>query len=161
MNSLQQNLKALFQKKISDSMTLVCYDNSQVVAGDRWLIEISCKVIIKNKKEFWTSICEEDTELLECIKEKIGQELVYSFLKKKFFVDDSEKETVLYKLVDQMKENTMQYISHPEFPMNFFTQQYNLVRDECLTLNDQKHNVTKADKNDEPADFSHLFKTAN
>jgi len=151
------NRKLINQQRLSNGIVLSIYDRSQPVAGDRWLIKIECEAALPLHEEFFREIKEEDTELLGAIRQKLGETLVFSVMKERFFVAEPEADGAREELVGQVHDNMADYLQKPSFPKKLFARRYAEVKKICLLARHAKQTEEQAD-DDGPADFSACFK---
>ena len=120
------------QQQLDNGMELVLYDRSRVLAGDRWLVELTCESCIPVAAGSWQIMAGEDPRLLPAIREMLGEKLVFASNKKRNFVAAEERETVLQEMVHQVRSSILGYLNRPDFPTKLFQKQYQEARQKIL-----------------------------
>jgi hypothetical protein len=146
-------------RKTGNIMTINFIDRSRKIAGDRWLVELVGELEIPITENFWTVVSENDIDLLDCIRKKLGDRLQFSISRIRNFVADSEKEAVSAELISRFEENILPYMDKPDFVRKLFMKKFNEARDKCTS--DQytsPNDAQPVEEDDGPADFSDLFK---
>ena len=64
------------------------------------------------------------TEEINKIKEVVGEKIVFEKTTQRFFVDQALKQQVLDQLIDDFKQNILNYLNHPDFARKFFLKTY-------------------------------------
>lgn len=144
------------KKKLSNGMALIVRDKSRKVAGDRWNVKVNCEAAIPVAQERFHGV-QEDADLLERIRARMGDTLVFSVTKERHFVAEDEKEAVLARLVRQLFDNAASYIDRPDFPEKLFAARYEDARKYCLLVS-RMPPVDSGDEDEGPADFSACFR---
>ncbi len=144
------------KKKLSNGMALTVRDMSRKVAGDRWNVKVDCEAAIPVAPDRFNGR-QEDAELLEKIRARMGDTLVFSVTKERHFVAEDEKDAVLAGLVQQLLDNAATYIDRPDFPEKLFVARYEDARKHCQLVS-RMQPVDSGDEDDGPADFSACFR---
>ena len=147
----------ILSKKVNETTTISFHDKCRKIAGDRWYVEILCKITVIASENLWKEVSENDPHLLSCIRQKIGNELTYSISRIKNFVDEKQKDTLSLEIMKQMEDNLMQYFKMESFETKLFEKIYQEERVACLAAKNMEESPPDA-SDDEPADFSHLFR---
>ena len=148
-------------KKISDNISITYFDRSRKITGDRWMVELTGEVEIPVSETFWHTVKEADKNLLNCIREKIGEMLHFSVTRNQNFVDEKEKQKILDMMVKRFEENIIHYLDNPDFTQKLFLKKFNEAKTQCLSVGYQTPEAEGDPTEDDdqgPADFSHLFK---
>jgi hypothetical protein len=147
------------RRELAGGMSLLLYDQSRRCAGDRLMAELACRATVPVTESMWKSKAGEDSELLNCIRERMGGELAFSLEKVRNFIPQDEKENVMEELISQMEAHMMRYLESPRFPEKLFEKRYEELREQCL-LDRWREGLGEADEEDEgPSDFSFLFRS--
>ena len=140
-------------------MAINFIDRSRKIAGDRWLVELVGEMEIPFAKDLWDPVTESDHDLLDCIREKLGDRLRFSISRIRNFVADDEKEDVLNELISRCEENIVPYTNKPDFVRKLFMKNFNEARKKCLTdRHTAQQDEETAVEDEGPADFSDLFR---
>ena len=124
--------KVIERQKLDNGMEFVLSERSRIMAGDRWLVELLCEAYVPVDDSFWEVVSDEDPNLLATIKEKLGNKLVYSFSKKRNFVDAGERERTLQVMMQQINSTILKYLHKAAFPLSLFKKQYQDTRQKVL-----------------------------
>ena len=124
--------KILERKKLDNGMELILYDRSRITAGDRWQVDLQCETNIPIHESYWANIADEDPQLLADTRKMLGEELVFVINKKRNFIDDKERDTILQQMVEQVHENILEYLKRPDFPLQLFKKQYRDARQKVM-----------------------------
>lgn len=149
--------KIIHTKKLDD-ITISFIDNSRPVAGDRWYIEIVCNATLPCTAELWTTVPDSDTMLLDCIQNAMGTHLLFSITRSRIFIADDTKDSIVNELIKQVDENILHYVNKQSFRNKLFEKKYQEARERCLTATTDKEISAEIQEEEEPVDFSHLFK---
>ena len=114
--------KLLTKINLDNGLTLELYDQSKILAGDRWLVLVIASVNVDVKKEYFEGF-DSDVPFNE-IKASLGEKVTYSYEKSRHFIDESEKDEVLLSLKDNYLKSDLQYLSSPEFPQKLILSKY-------------------------------------
>lgn len=103
---------------LENHLTLKIYDESIKMIGDRWLVNMVARInvpldeaLIQKSKDFSVN--------KDKIKKALGKEVVFEHKSNRIFVDESEKESIFQEMYDNYIDNTLPYLSHPNFPERF------------------------------------------
>ena len=144
---------------VNATTTISFHDESRKITGDRWFIEIICTVHVSVSEDLWKDVSGNDPHLLACIRENIGSKLTYSISRTKNFVDEKEKQALSLEIVKQIEDNLLEYLELPSFKTKLFEKRFQEERLNCLAGKNMEEPPSVADNDDdEPTDFSHLFK---
>ncbi len=113
-------MKPLLIKTIDleNHLTLKLYDESIKMIGDRWLVTLVARMkvpldeaLIRKSRDFSAN--------KDKIKKALGQEVVFEHKINRIFVEENEKESIFQELYDNFIDNTLPYLSRPNFPERF------------------------------------------
>ena len=108
---------------IKKNITLNLYDSSKKLAGDSWLV----KLIVQMEIPVMAALIQEDSELVDIvteIKKVLGEKVLFEQVLERIFIDDAKKEAVLKELTESFLDNTLNYLSHKEFPKRYVLKKY-------------------------------------
>lgn len=103
--------------ELGNNLKLKIYDSSKKMAGDRWLVSLTARIKIPvdpNSKLFSGSEYSKEE-----IDRLLGSEVLFEQKRERFFIDEKNKESVFNQLCDSFIDNTISYLSHPDFPKKF------------------------------------------
>jgi len=105
--------KAIREFSLPNGLSVSIYHHSHRYFGDyfRIRVEIICRIPLRT--EFFT----EDGALAQAIM-MLGNEVVYTCIKEQMGVPSANLEKALEKLVASFSDNSLPYISSPQFPGN-------------------------------------------
>lgn len=107
-------MKLLELIKLPNGLELEFWDESRPVAGDRWYVGLRALVPIPIPE------ASEDTgQGIALIKEALGKEACYQHLMERHFISCEQVPSVLREMRESFLANSLQYVSHPEFPTRF------------------------------------------
>jgi hypothetical protein len=153
------------EKKLSNSMRFKLYDHSRRLAADRWLIRLRGEGRIALGAELCAGMGEGDSELQGVIRERLGDELVFTMKKERHFVAEEEKQEVLSELLAQVDNHLLAYLAKPSFPAKLFRRRYEELKARIFIEREQERRATADKEEDEenegPADFSSCFRDAS
>jgi hypothetical protein len=153
------NQKVISSRKLHNNVSITFIDNSRPIAGDRWYIEVICRAVLQEPADLWTAVPDHTPELLDCIRGRMGNQLVFSTTRKRNFIAEGDKSSIIDELISQVEENILQYINNPTFRRKLFARNYQAARARCLAAETRPQATAEfADGDDGPSDFSHLFK---
>ncbi len=149
------------QRSLENNMTLTVYDQSKKMAGDRWLIKIVCEAELPVDEGFFSRLSEADLALQAEVREAMAGSVKFSATKERTFIAETERATLVKRMVADILTNMVAYMNRPEFPERLFARKYEELRLACSTarhyrsLPDKEHD---GDADEGPADFSACFK---
>ena len=115
--------RQLEQITLNDGHKARLSDASRQISGDRWtvslLVEIDIPIVNSLFKQGKIL-----TEEINKIKEVIGEKIVFKKTTQRFFVDQTLKQQVLDQLIDDFKQNILDYLNHPDFARKFVLKTY-------------------------------------
>ena len=103
--------------ELGNNLKLKIYDNSKKMAGDRWLISLIARINIPVDATF--KLLSDSESCKEEIDRLLGSEVIFEQKRERFFIDEKNKEFVFNELCESFVNNTISYLSHPDFPKKF------------------------------------------
>jgi hypothetical protein len=149
--------RKLLEQKLDNRTVLALYDRSRQIAGDRWVIRIHGEARFPMDPNFFSHIDEEDPELLSMVKERLGNELVFTLSRERNFVSEEEKEQLISELVGKVRANLTGYLGLPEFPEKLFRKQYEEQKRKAIIDREIMSRREAAAEEEFPADFPSCF----
>jgi hypothetical protein len=95
---------------LSNGLTLTISDSSRRIAADTIKVEVTFQVKIEVLESFFAS----SGDYLK-VKNASGDELTYEHKMERSFVNDKDEESVRTELLDTFKNNSLHYLSSPNF----------------------------------------------
>jgi len=144
-------------RELANGVRLKILDLSRKVAGDRWLVRISCEAEIPVLEEHLELPGDVDPEVVASARRELGEAFVFRIERERNFVDEREKSGVLDGMVEAVRSNMVQYLSNPAFPSKCCAKRFS----ELLDAEKRRRVLaagSAADEDAGPADFSYLFK---
>lgn len=144
------------QKRLTNGMVLSVYDRSRKVAGDRFFVKIECEIALPVHAGFFDKRNENDPELFEEIKQKIGETILFSIPKERNFVAEPDKDSIVSEFIGQVSSNMLTYLDNSVFAQKLFEHRYEEIKKAVLAERcDNRKDEPEED--DGPADFSACF----
>ena len=91
--------KLIKQQRLENGIELFMYDQSRLMAGDRWQVELKCEAHIPIEKSFWDIVEHEDSQLASEISKILGDRMVFVTTRQRNFVDIKEQEPVFQEMM--------------------------------------------------------------
>lgn len=107
---------------LQNGLTAELYDYSRLIAGDRWLLGLLCKIEMPVADEIF-SIKKEWEALKEPFITQNGQTIFFKLKKEKIFIDHKNKDNEFDELLRQLKEHSLIYMGHTRFLSGFLKRQ--------------------------------------
>ena len=104
---------------LPNGLSMEIWDASRPIAVDTVKVGLAIKVKIAIKPEYF-----ENPDQFEATKKIFGPELIFEYNKERTFVDKDSKEAVFTELLNEFKENSLDYISRPTFPSKMAKSKY-------------------------------------
>lgn len=124
--------KRLIERLIlSNGLALELWDQSHLIAGDRWLVSLLATVEIPVLPEYFSAVDDSQKAYQDTIA-AYGDKLVFSQEKVRHFVDEGETENVLAGLRQRLKDNLAGYISNPKFASRYALKKYGDLQERVL-----------------------------
>jgi hypothetical protein len=136
----------LEEKKLTNRMVLGLYDHSRRIAGDRWFVKLQGRARIVLTPDFFEHVREDDPELLEIIRERLGNELIFTLGKERHFISEEKRELVMAELLARVHENMLVYLNSPSFPGKLFRKQYEEQKQKLLLERAMKNVCTEEEE---------------
>ena len=132
------------------------YDLSKTIAADRWFVRVCCEVETPFNEDFLLHL-EEDAALLDSFRASCGDTLSMQVVKERNFVDETVKDDVVTQLIEQIEQNSVEYLGAESFPHKLFLSNFGEFKKTHLLCQTVDVN-TDLDEDEGPADFSACFK---
>ena len=116
--------KLIKKQRLKNGIELFMYDQSRLMAGDRWQVELKCEAHIPIEKSFWDIVEHEDSQLASEISKILGDRMVFVTTRQRNFVDVKEQEPVFQEMMQQVFNAILKYLEKPHFPQELFKKQY-------------------------------------
>jgi len=100
--------------ELDNNLKLKIYDNSKIMAGDRWLVSLIAR--IKIPADAALKLLSDSNPGKGEITKLLGSEVLFEQKRERFFIDEKNKESVFNELCDNFVRNTISYLSLPDFP---------------------------------------------
>ena len=115
--------KLIKTMKLKNGLDLDFYDMSRKLAGDRWYVGFVARIDIA-----LTDSLSESQQLsdysIDKIRAGLGETVSYQQERKRYFIDEDEKDALLLSLMDSFIETTLDYFSHPDFPGKYVVKEF-------------------------------------
>jgi len=108
---------------LQNGLKLEIWDQSRIIAGDRWLVRMEARAAVPLREEYFHFVPEKDRAYF-ILRRVLGTEVTYNHVQEKHFVDANQKEEVFNRFVDIFKKNTLPYLQHPDFSRRFCLSRY-------------------------------------
>ncbi|MFC1829354.1 hypothetical protein ACFL0O_07075 [Thermodesulfobacteriota bacterium] len=115
--------KLIKTMNLENHIPLHFYDTSRKMAGDRWLVSLIVQMEIP-VSEAMISGDRPSIENGENARQVLGEKVVFEQTRRRIFVDEKEKESVLEELIDQFQKSTLRYISRELFLKQYVLKVY-------------------------------------
>lgn len=99
---------------LPNGLSLEIWNHSRLIAADTVKVNLMVKIRIEMKPEYF-----QNPEQYEITRNVFGSEVFYEYGKERTFVDKSLKDAVFGRLLEEFKENSLDYISRPDFAARF------------------------------------------
>lgn len=132
------------------------YNLSRKIAADRWLIKVKCDALLPLRDDFADSV--EDTEFRIFVKDRCKNGLVFTVVKERTFIDESEKDDLLSEMLAQLEKNSLQYVGSELFPEKFLERKMEDFKNEFRVRQEMAKVKKNEEEDEEPVDFSACFK---
>ena len=107
-------MKLVDKIPLPNNLVLEIWDESRVIAADTTKVVLTARASIGLKPEYFPQ-----QEQFMITRNAFGTELIYEYKKERTFVNTPDKEEVFKQLLEEFKENTLPYLSRPQFPSGF------------------------------------------
>mgnify|MGYP005839336647 CR=1 FL=1 len=151
-------MNLLEEESLANGLQLAYYDNSRVLAGDRWLVELNCRALCPLPENPAAAFEEPDPELHAAVLARLGEELRFEIKRTRHFVDREEKEEVLAQLLAGVKGHMLAYFAKPGFPARLLVDTCERLKTQCRLDRERELSAVEDTEDDGPADFSAIFK---
>lgn len=101
------------KRELANGLQLEFWDESRPIAGDRWVVKVRVVLRVPLPEEVPG---EELREVVEFLKQEVGETLHYQALQQRHFVEAKKMRQVGEELKERVLANSLAYFSHPGFP---------------------------------------------
>jgi hypothetical protein len=108
---------------LKNGIQLKIFDGSKKMAGDRWMVNLIARMDIPVMKTLVKNGLE-SSESIDEIQTVIGEKALFEQKRERFFIDESEKESVFKEMVDIFLNHTLRYLSREAFPKQYVLKKY-------------------------------------
>ncbi len=108
---------------LNNSLTLEIWDLSQVLAGDRWLVNVEARMEVPFLMAQPESLPDFE-DIFVSLKKVYGENIPYRYSQKRHFLDKKEKEEVFQTFLDTLQQDLVPYLSHPDFARKLLLYKY-------------------------------------
>ena len=109
--------------ELKNRMKLIIYDCSRKLAGDRWLVKLIARMEIPVSGVLFHS-ASQLTETVNEIKNALGEKVFFEQKRERYFIDETEKETIFKELYDNFMKSTLDYLSNDAFPEKYVLKKF-------------------------------------
>ena len=120
--------KLIEKVTLPNGLILELWDNSRLMAGDRWLVSLKAKVEVPILPEYFSTLDHADQAYRDLV-DAHGDPLVFTQEKVRHFVDDSETKGTITGLCQRFKDNLIGYLGNPKFAPQYVLKKYGDLRD--------------------------------
>ncbi len=117
--------KGIIVEKIDlgNGLELCLLDHSRILAGDRWLVSVEARIEVPLSEVYLDGV--KDAEhILSILKKEYGEKVDYSYIQEKHFVDQKEKDSIFQQFIKNIKDNLLNYLSHPKLAQKILLARY-------------------------------------
>lgn len=113
---------------LPNGLILELWDNSRLMAGDRWLVSLMAKVEVPVLPEYFSTL-DHGEQAYRDLVDAHGDPLVFTQEKVRHFVDSSETKETIIGLCQRFKDNLIGYLGNPKFAPQYVLKKYGDLRD--------------------------------
>ncbi len=115
--------KLIEKVTLPNGLILELWDNSRLMAGDRWLVSLIAKVEVPVLPEYFSTL-DYGEQAYRDLVDAHGNPLVFSQEKARHFVDGSETQETITGLCQRFKDNLIGYLGNPKFAPQYVLKKY-------------------------------------
>ncbi len=101
---------------LKNGLILEFWDESRHLVGDRWYVGVRAVVAVDIPDEADGDLV---VEHLAVLREKLGNRIYFKLLEERNFIPENEVEELKEELKEVFVRNSVNYLSHPDFPRRF------------------------------------------
>jgi hypothetical protein len=109
--------------KLPNGLKLTVMDSSRRIAADTLKVELTFQVKIEVLESFFAS-----PDDYQKVKNTLGDELTYEHKMERSFVNDKDEESIRNEILDTFKNNSLVYLSSPNFAKKMALSQLKDIR---------------------------------
>ena len=109
--------------QLPNGLKLTIMDSSRRIAADTIKVELTFQVKIKVLESFFVS-----HDDYQKVKNALGDELTYEHKMERSFVNDKDEESIRNEILDTFKNNSLVYLSSPNFAKKMALSQLKDIR---------------------------------
>jgi hypothetical protein len=113
---------------LPNGLLLELWNNSRLLAGDRWLVLLVAKVEVPVLPEYFSTL-DNGEQAYRDLVDSHGDPLVFIQEKAKHFVDGRKTEETITGLCQRFKDNLIGYLGNPKFAPQYVLKKYGDLRD--------------------------------
>ena len=153
----RSNSGLIKEKRLPNGMRLSFFDESKIMAGDRWLVKLRCQARLPLSDDDLAALPQDDPELLAYMREKFAGNLSFTTVRERIFVDEKEHADVLADLLATIEAGTLDYLASPAFPEKLLASSFEEIAREFKVKKELGMLEEEDEDDDGPADFSACF----
>ena len=111
-----ENSNIIEQQQLDNNIEFKLTDRSRLTAGDRWMVEVFCEASMPIDESNWDKVSGDDPALIKEIREVLGEQLVFSTIRQRNFIDEKERDAIIHEMVEQIHNHILEYVKKPHFP---------------------------------------------
>ncbi len=115
--------KVIEKIDLHNGLELHILDHSRILAGDRWLVSVEARIEVPISKEYLNGVKDADY-IFNILQKGYGEKVDYSYIQEKHFVDEREKDSVFQQFIKNIKNNLINYLSHPNLAQRILLARY-------------------------------------
>ena len=120
--------KLIEKINLPNGLMVELWDNSRLMAGDRWLISLLARMEVPVLPEYFSAL-EDGEQAYQDLLAAYGDPLVFTQEKSRHFVDEMEATDVLAGLCQRFKDNLVSYLGNPKFASLYVMKKYGDLKD--------------------------------
>ena len=128
LRTLDMSERLIERITLPNGLILEIWDESRLMAGDRWLVSLLAKVEVTVLPEYFSTL-DDGEQAYQDLVAAHGNPLVFTQEKVKFFVDEGETKDVLTRLCQRIKDNLVVYLGNSKFASLYVLKKYGDLRD--------------------------------
>ena len=147
-------MKQIEKRELANGIELVISDCSKKLAGDRWLVKLSCQASIPLTGWMMERLAGEERE----VAGELGDALTYELVMERNFIDEQQIEEVMGELLARVESNLLVYMEREGFVCKLFENRLAEIKEELIIRREMPAPAEPEEDEPEPADFSDCFK---
>ena len=119
--------KTLGEVVLDNGLVLEFFDLSRPVAGDRWIVKLKARILVRVTPEAAGGNLPEGASFQD-LRKILGESLAFEYVNSRNFIDREKKDRLLEDMKDRFLATNLEYLSAADFGPRFIIREFDRRR---------------------------------